>query len=202
MKATIAIFALCVACAGHARCQTNSNPKALVVTHRTPMTVVLPDPLTTTSGKKYTHIKLVKVCPSYITISYVNEDSAFDLENVRLEQLSTNLQVQFGYDPTNAMLYDAMEDKKAALLSNSSGMTPSERRWYNYNQVLLRRQDEADEAARQAAIAEKARQDALQEREVEAKERAARAAAEQAEKPPAQNNTIIIQQQQQNNYGN
>jgi hypothetical protein len=215
MKMAIVIVSLCVAVTGHALAQTNQNapvkpvaqppdvtghafyqtnssPKPLVAAHRDPMKVVLPDPLTTTSGKTYKGIKLLQVYPSYITISYVNEDYAMDLDNVRLENLSTNLQKQFGYDPTNAMLFDAMEDKQAAMLRSPSGMTPAQRRWYDYNSTIERRIAELDAQIKQAEIEEKVRQEMLKERAVEAQEQAARAATIQAFNPP-----VIIQQQSQ-----
>jgi hypothetical protein len=58
MKTAIAIIGLCVAFTGYGLAQTNQPQKQIVKAAKDPLTVVLPDPLTTKSGTTYSDIKL------------------------------------------------------------------------------------------------------------------------------------------------
>jgi hypothetical protein len=112
------------------------------------------------------------------------------MDNINLADLSDDLQKQFGYVPSKTV---QTNDNQSLLSSTPSGMTPSELRWYYANSTLQRRQDEADEAARQAEIAKEQAAEALKERTIEAQEKEAQAAMIQAQKPPDQVNVIQVQ---------
>jgi hypothetical protein len=198
VKTAIAIIGLCVAITGHGLAQTNrvSTNATIKAAAQKPKPFVMPDEITTLSGKTYEGVKLQSATANEIYITYIDNESVMQADNIKLANLPPDLQKHFKYDQKKAALADAKEKEEEAKLVSNGGMTPSQARIYYYNNTLERRQDEADAAAAAAAEKEKEEEE-LNERQVEAREQAAQAPMIQAQKPPDQVNVIQVQQQQQ-----
>jgi hypothetical protein len=127
-------------------------------------------------------VELQEVKSDKINVVYYDDNGLYQTDFIQLSDLPADLQSQFGYVP----------DKNAptnVVQKSSFVMTPELRKYYD-EQILERRQMEADEAAKQAEAAkeaEKARED---------KEKADAALLE-AQKPPVTIYVNQVQQQQQ-----
>ena len=197
---------LCVAITGHGLAQTNqvSTNATIKAAAQKPKRFVMPDEITTLSGKTYDGVTLQSATANEIYIVYIDNDGVMQADNIELANLPPDLQKHFNYDQKKAALADAKEKEEESKLVSNGRMTPDQARIYDYNNTLKRRQDEADAAAAAAAAEKEKEAEALKERQVEAQEQAAAAAAQsaqaatiQAQKPPDQINVIQVQQQQQ-----
>jgi hypothetical protein len=184
MKTTIAIIGVCVAFYGNVQAQTNQpvQPAKLISKNLNPFSIKFPNPLKTRSGRNYNDVELQEVKPDKINVVYYDDNGLFQTDFIQLSDLPPDLQSQFGY----------VTDKNAptnVVQKSTFVMTPELQKYYD-QQILERRQMEADEAAKQAEEAKEA------EKEREDKEKADAALLE-AQKPPVQVNVIQQQQQQQ-----
>jgi hypothetical protein len=196
MKTGLAVIGVCVAFYGYALAQTNQTNQtttntAVMAAKTKPF--VMPDKITTRSGRVYQEVKLQTFNASEINIRHFDGEGVMQIDNIKLADLPDSLQKAFGYDPKKAVAYDEKEKTREKIFSNAnSGMSQSELRRYYYTNTLDRRIDEIDEQIRKAEIAEKVRQEMLKERAVQAQEEAARAATLQALNPPVIKQTTII----------
>jgi hypothetical protein len=204
MKTTIVIIGLCVAIMGHALAQTNqivapidtnAPIQALPVVAK-PKPLVIPKEITTRAGTVYKNIKIERVDPGGLTVSYPMAGGGFGITKINFYELSPELQMQYGYDAQTAAAFQSGE--KQAIAQWGAKMTADEKEAKIIIAEREKREEvEARQKAEAAAAAKKLRWAAeLKEREIEAKERAAAAAEYQATHPPA-----IIQQQQQQQQG-
>jgi hypothetical protein len=179
MKTASAIIGLCIACSGIASAQTNqlstTNASAVKPASTNEIKIVLRDYFIDRSGRHYANAKVVSLKSDYVELSFTDWQGTNCDEIVKISKLPDDVQESLGY-VTNSM-----------PSSSYKNMSYDEKIYY-YNSTMERRQDEAAAAAAQAAAEEQAMQDALKEREVEAKEA-------EAAKPPIQvnqqQNTII-----------
>jgi hypothetical protein len=198
MKKAIIIIGLCVAVTGHTSAQTNqivtNVPVKPPVAASNPAPFVMPDEIITRTGDVYKYFRIERHDASGLTISYSMPGGGLGITKLSFDNLSDALQKKYGYDPQQAALY--REEEKQAAADWGAKMEADEK----YGAIIRaqREKEEADaaavEAAAKAAAIEKEKQDELNEREVEAQEKAAEAAMVQADNPPQ---TTIIQQQQQ-----
>jgi len=193
------MLGLCVALSEHSFAQTNhvnaqtsDSPAIGFATVKTNSSTPpkFPTEFTNHSGKVYRHVRVVQVYPNEIVISCVDPDNVRGLESVNFKELSPELQKYYGYDPKKAAAYEEKERQRREMFSPSPSISPSERRWRDYNKAIERREMEAEQARREAEIARQKFEDELKVRKVQAQEAAAAAAIIEAEKPPPQINVI------------
>ena len=185
MKTTIVIIGLCVAIAGHALAQTNqvvapidtnATIQALPMVAK-PKPVVMPKEITTRAGKVYKNTKIERVDPSGITISYSMAGGGFGITKITFDQLSPELQKQYGYNSQEAAKFQSGEKQAAAQWG--AKMTTNEQA---AKIIIAEREKQEEQEAKQKA--EEAKKAADEERKIKAAELAAAAAAYAATHPP------------------
>lgn len=124
----IAIIGLCVAFTGHGLAQTNhvSTNATIKAAAQKPKPFVMPDEITTLSGRTYDGVKLQSATANEIYIVYSDNEGVMQADNIKLADLPPDLQKHFNFNQKKAALADAKEREEEAKLVSSSGMTPSQ----------------------------------------------------------------------------
>ena len=147
--------------------------------------------ITTRSQKVYRGVKIIRVDPDGLTISYTNSTSSSSLmSKLQFEDLSEGLQQKYHYDPKSELDYQIKQRKaqielRQRLITDSKIATESQNKWAD--EALIQEQIRKQQALDQKLAEAK-------QREAEAEQKAADAAMIQAMQPPAQIN------QQQNTF--
>jgi hypothetical protein len=194
MKTTIVIIGLCVANMGHALAQTNQNvapiddnaPIQALPTVAKSKPLVMPKEITTRAGKVYKNIKIERVDPSGLTVSFSMAGGGLGITKITFDQLPPDLQMKYGYDSQAAAKYQSGEKQAAAQWAVK--MTADEKEG---KIIRAERDQQEEEEARQKA--EAAKKAADEERKIKAAELAAAAAMTAALNPPP----VIINNNQQ-----
>jgi len=198
MKTTIVIIGLCVAYMGHALAQTNqivasidtNAPIHALPVVAKPKPLIMPKEITTRAGIVYKNIKIERVDPSGLTVSFSMAAGGLGITKITFDQLPPDLQMKYGYDSQAAAKFQSGEKQAAAQWA--AKMTADEKEG---KIIIAEREKQEEVEARQKA--EAAKKAADEERKIKAAELAAAAAAYRATHPPV----IIIQQQQQQQQG-
>lgn len=69
----------------------------------------LPSRIVTMDGKTYNAVKLQRVLPDGLLVQYLPDAGGMGLARLKFVKLSKSLQVQFGYDPAKASVYEQGE---------------------------------------------------------------------------------------------
>jgi hypothetical protein len=84
----------------------------------------LPSQILTTGGKIYDGVKLVKILPNGLVIQYFPKEGGTGLATLKFNDLPISLQKQFGYNPTNAAVYE--KSQAAAMIALSKQLREDE----------------------------------------------------------------------------
>src|SRR5579862_2348935 len=69
----------------------------------------LPSQIVTTDGKTYDVVKLLRVMPDGLLVQYLPDSGGMGLARLKFAKLSKSLQMQFGYDPAKASMFEQGE---------------------------------------------------------------------------------------------
>lgn len=142
----------------------------------------------------YKKIKIEKVDPGGLTVSYAMTGGGIGITKIAFDQLPHDLQTQYGYDPQAAAKYQSGEKQAAGQWAAKMAADEQE------GKIIKAEREKQEEIE-----AKEAKQAALEERKIRAAELAAATAAYQATNPPPPpviniNNINQQQQQQQQGY--
>ncbi|HKW30602.1 MAG TPA: hypothetical protein VJT54_14800 [Verrucomicrobiae bacterium] len=150
--------------------------------------------ITTLTGESYTGVKITKVVPDGLVISYSNGQNGDFVAKLYFENLPDSLKERFHYNPNQAADFrqrqlQSMDELRQRLTTDDQIAVNAENQ--RTDEGLVQRQIEQQQkiAAQQAVIAQQA---------AEAEQKQADAAMIQALKPPPPPVNVI---QQNNNYG-
>lgn len=143
--------------------------------------------LTTTTGKTYACVRVVRVDPDGLSIEYAPEPGAVGLAKVKFAVLPRDVQERYGYDPKTAEAFESANT--AAVQAWNEQRTAEEeagrRKIAAQQRAIMEAQAQAAREAYQIELENRDRE--LRAREVRAKEEQAAAAKKLATRPPAQN---------------
>lgn len=114
-----------------------------------------PTEITTLDGTTYKGVTVQKIDPDGLTIAYAPATGGIGAAKIKFKNLSEDLQRQFNYNPENAATYETQQAK---------GL------------VALNAQRQREEKAAKLAVAQQAREDALEQQRKEELERQRQAA--------------------------
>lgn len=109
MKKAIAIIGLCVAITGHGLAQTNrvSTNATIKAAAQKPKPFVMPDEITTLSGKTYQGVQLQTVSTDEIYIVYIDRQGIMNPENISLSDLPDEIKSHLKPDRKPVINFEA-----------------------------------------------------------------------------------------------
>lgn len=127
----------------------------------------LPSTITTSDGVTYKAVKLVRVHPDGLLVSYRPEGGGLGMAKLKFRYLSEDLRQQYGYDPAKAAQYEAEQAKAKVeiarrIYENYKAECEAAEKWRQDNEREMARREEERiwrEQERLRAEAERKRQE-------------------------------------------